>query len=372
MGRVTPEELNAKIRNTLSPKYIIRNKVKRVIDYVYFSDEFGEFRMQADSILRGAKITTRSTIDYYAYLKSYVSKVHPDIHILENESISTGMDKVLVEFKGLHYSVFAWKLLCSDYTPKVNSDCLDRKAIVESKVKSIWGDQYDFTKTDFSIPVDNKVTATCPIHGDFNIRLAQLLSSHGCRKCANAYVSVLKSQTLKEYIAKAHKRHKHKYDYSLMTHYKRDCVVPIICHEHGVFWRNNRAHLQGAGCPKCTRRTIDTLYLLYDNYTNLYKIGISTGFPDKRIKRFQEGSKLSPKQRQVMVVHTWDDNAYLFEKRIHKHFAEYQYEHPYYSKGSMEWFHFPFTPKEIIQNINILIKQYKNESNKKKWSSGGI
>jgi glutaredoxin len=60
--------------------------------------------------------------------------------------------------------------------------------------------------------------------------------------------------TKEEFIEKAIAKHSDKYDYSLIEEYKGNKVkVPIICKKHGVFMQRPNDHLNGNGCPDCTR-----------------------------------------------------------------------------------------------------------------------
>lgn len=357
------DKLNQQIREVLPIRYTIHNKINRVIDVVYFSDEYGLFQMRGDRILRKCKITSRSLKDYDAYLRSYIHKNYPDFHILDGQIANRCTDYIIVEYKGLRYRVQVSKLLQPNFNLSSSySDCLDRDLERKERLLVIWGDALDFSKTDFTAPDNHKhkVIATCRRHGDFQIRIGQLLSGHGCKKCANEKQAKHKRLSLESYIERANRVHDSQYDYSLIRTYHRDDKIPIICRTHGVFYRNNRAHLQGAGCPLCRGKIIDTLYLLYDDCVGLYKIGISKGHPNARIKRFQEGCKLPQSRRRVIIIKTWGGNTYLYEKKIHKYFARYQLDHPYYHSGASEWFEIPYMPDKIINIIDELISRNEN------------
>lgn len=60
-----------------------------------------------------------------------------------------------------------------------------------------------------------------------------------------------KKLTTEEFIEKARKIHKNKYDYSKTNYtYSRD-YVDIICPKHGEFSQRANCHLSGQGCPMC-------------------------------------------------------------------------------------------------------------------------
>ncbi|AUR92586.1 hypothetical protein NVP1174O_26 [Vibrio phage 1.174.O._10N.261.55.A8] len=50
--------------------------------------------------------------------------------------------------------------------------------------------------------------------------------------------------------------HSDKYSYELVESVSRDKKVPIICKDHGVFYQQARKHLEGNSCPKCSQAKI--------------------------------------------------------------------------------------------------------------------
>lgn len=62
--------------------------------------------------------------------------------------------------------------------------------------------------------------------------------------------------TNEEFIRRAKKVHKDKYDYSLSKYTLSKNKIKITCKEHGVFSQIARNHLNGSGCPKCARKRI--------------------------------------------------------------------------------------------------------------------
>ena len=72
-----------------------------------------------------------------------------------------------------------------------------------------------------------------------------------------------KKLTKDEFIKKANKIHKDKYDYSKVDYVNSNTKVCIICHEHGEFWQKPSHHLSGHGCAKCTgnaRKTTEDFF----------------------------------------------------------------------------------------------------------------
>ena len=54
-----------------------------------------------------------------------------------------------------------------------------------------------------------------------------------------------------EFIEKATKVHKNKYNYSKVNYELSTIPITIICPKHGEFLQQPVVHLRGHGCPKC-------------------------------------------------------------------------------------------------------------------------
>lgn len=99
----------------------------------------------------------------------------------------------------------------------------------------------------------NKITVTCPEHGDFDIAVSKHLIGQGCPKCRYIKSSAALRRPIETIIEKFKSVHGDEYDYSLMTEYKNtNEKLPIICKEHGVFYQSYNNHYKGKqGCPVC-------------------------------------------------------------------------------------------------------------------------
>ena len=114
------------------------------------------------------------------------------------------------------------------------------------------GDKYDYSKVRYV----NGKTKVCIIchehgHGDFWQEANSHLSGCGCPKCANETVGERCRSSKEEFIKKANKVHKNKYDYSKVQYIGAHTKVCIKCPEHGEFWQTPHNHTQGQGCFKC-------------------------------------------------------------------------------------------------------------------------
>lgn len=63
----------------------------------------------------------------------------------------------------------------------------------------------------------------------------------------------MKKLNTETFILRSKEKHHNKYDYSKVVYKNSTTKVCIICPEHGEFWQTPTAHLQGQGCPKCTK-----------------------------------------------------------------------------------------------------------------------
>lgn len=117
-----------------------------------------------------------------------------------------------------------------------------------NKFISIHGDKYDYSKIIYT-NMKTKVTIICPIHGEFQ----QTPKDHihkklGCPKCGKHPVIDLKS-----FIEKASTIHENYYSYSKASYVSSKTPLIITCPKHGDFTQDPSSHLQGQGCPKCTK-----------------------------------------------------------------------------------------------------------------------
>ncbi len=138
--------------------------------------------------------------------------------------------------------------LCADINRKTNN-CLTSKQFI-AQVSVTHKNKYDYSLLCY-VNSSTKIKIICPVHGEF----LQLPNNHsagkGCSKCKNEKTSVRCSHTKEQFIAKAVKIHKNKYDYSEVRYKKDNLKIKLICKKHGEFLQTPRSHLNGNGCPKC-------------------------------------------------------------------------------------------------------------------------
>lgn len=68
-----------------------------------------------------------------------------------------------------------------------------------------------------------------------------------------------KKLTIDEFIEKSRNKHGNKYDYSEIIYHDNKTPIHIICPKHGVFLQRPDKHMQGQGCPLCSKTKKNTL-----------------------------------------------------------------------------------------------------------------
>lgn len=129
---------------------------------------------------------------------------------------------------------------CGCMPPKITPEVfVERVAAKHGDKVKVDPDQYR-TK-------DEKITAECYKHGDFETTPARLWKGHGCPVCGRP----MNGMTTDIWIKKARDVHGEKYDYSKVKYTKANKKVVIVCPEHGEFTQEANSHLQGHGCKLC-------------------------------------------------------------------------------------------------------------------------
>lgn len=118
------------------------------------------------------------------------------------------------------------------------------------KARKVHGKKYSYDKVNYKSTFE-KVTITCPVHGDFEQTPYLHLSGSGCYWCGRESQSVKIKNTQADIIRRAKEVHGDKYDYSKVVYKGVNEKVVITCPKHGDFLQTPNIHLQGHGCPDC-------------------------------------------------------------------------------------------------------------------------
>jgi DNA G:T-mismatch repair endonuclease len=138
---------------------------------------------------------------------------------------------------------------CAQISFRLNRSLTTEQFI--SKARKIHGDKYDYSKVDY-VTNETKVKIICSEHGEFwQVPNSHIDGKSGCPQCGIISRSRKQSYSLEQFIEKAKKVHRDKYDYSKVEYDRWWTKVKIICPEHGEFIQSSNNHLHGRGCPSC-------------------------------------------------------------------------------------------------------------------------
>ena len=140
------------------------------------------------------------------------------------------------------------------------SSAKKRKTNIEEFIKKsniVHNNKYIYTAINY-INNKTKIRIICPEHGEFWQRPDHHLMGCGCPKCMITRIRNILTSNNEEFIEKANKIHKNKYDYSKSNYVNNRTKICIVCPEHGEFWQSPDKHLMMEGCPKCSHKTSKT------------------------------------------------------------------------------------------------------------------
>lgn len=122
-----------------------------------------------------------------------------------------------------------------------------------SKSTLVHGSRYDYSKVNY-INNHEKVCIICPEHGEFMQAPSSHMAGKGCPQCAGN-----NALSTESFIERASQIFGGQYDYSKVVYKNTSTPVCIVCPEHGEFWKSPHNHLNGQGCPLCSRESIGKL-----------------------------------------------------------------------------------------------------------------
>jgi len=141
---------------------------------------------------------------------------------------------------------FIWRFTDSDLFYTLDW-LLNKQDRFINKAIALHKDKYDYNKVMYK-GSHNNITIICKVHGEFNQTPSNHLKGRGCTKCHIAKTRM----TTKQFIEKAEKAHKGKYDYSYVYYTRTEDKIDIICRVCGLrFQQIPNSHLAGNGCPAC-------------------------------------------------------------------------------------------------------------------------
>ena len=140
---------------------------------------------------------------------------------------------------------------------------LSKSTTFIERAKVIHNNKYDYSKVEPFNDYKKNIIIICPEHGEFKQSPNAHLMGRGCPKCRmKKSWDIRGRKTTEEWIKEARAVHGDKYDYSKVEYINNDTKVHIICPEHGEFLQRPKDHLNGQGCPKCSKRFSDLEYFI--------------------------------------------------------------------------------------------------------------
>jgi hypothetical protein len=113
--------------------------------------------------------------------------------------------------------------------------------------------KYNYSEAEpFFENASSKIPIICPIHGKFFQEARKHYEGNECIKCGYIRVSKSLASNKKEFILRAKKIHGNKYNYKLIKYKNKKTSICIVCSKHGKFWQIPETHLRGCGCKKCS------------------------------------------------------------------------------------------------------------------------
>lgn len=114
------------------------------------------------------------------------------------------------------------------------------------------GDKYDYSKVNY-VGSKTKVCIICPEHGEFWQTPNSHLHLCGCSVCGLRKRSKSRTKPYKTILKIFKDVHGDRYDYSKVEYVNTEGKIHIICPVHGGFLKKVRKHINGEGCPKCSK-----------------------------------------------------------------------------------------------------------------------
>jgi glutaredoxin len=149
---------------------------------------------------------------------------------------------------------------------KTDKSKLTRDEFITKSIE-VHGNKYTYDNVVMGKSTKDKVSITCPVHGDFQQDPFTHLRNHGCPKCK------VDKQTLTqdEFIQRSENIHNGFYTYGNVNYVNNNTPVMITCPVHGDFPQRPSSHLTGAGCKKCfTDKTKVTRDEFIDRSTKIF------------------------------------------------------------------------------------------------------
>ena len=139
---------------------------------------------------------------------------------------------------------------CGMESSRLNQKNKSTKEEFAIKAKKVHGDRYNYDKVVY-VNCKTDVAILCPIDGEFLQTPSEHLRGWGCPICGLKSRRLKRALTIDEFVKKARKIYKNKYNYSNVVYVNSHTNITIGCPIDGEFLQSPNSHLSGHGCPKC-------------------------------------------------------------------------------------------------------------------------
>ncbi|MDR1618497.1 MAG: DUF723 domain-containing protein [Treponema sp.] len=127
------------------------------------------------------------------------------------------------------------------------------------RARKVHGDRYRYIEASYTTQ-SAPLTIVCPVHGEFSQNAEKhVMRGYGCPACGILRRTAKRTMTFQEFVKKARRVHKNKYQYIENTESAfagNKTQAAIICPIHGEFKQMVNSHLSGCGCRKCGYETV--------------------------------------------------------------------------------------------------------------------
>lgn len=125
-------------------------------------------------------------------------------------------------------------------------------SIIE-KCKTIYNNKYGYSLINLNSSSEDFVDIICPLHGIFQQTLNSHIIETGCKKCNNINIKISRKTNQEDFLKRAIEIHHNFYNYNKTIYTLSNSKITITCPVHGDFEQIANDHLQGCGCPKCSK-----------------------------------------------------------------------------------------------------------------------
>lgn len=169
--------------------WVLLNKYTHNSDHMYLQDKYGMHKMRAKSMFLGNTLTIRSAIDKTEYTINRFIEKHGNRYDYSSFEYKTAKsDSTIICKKHGGFRRSANDHLNGCGCPKCKGEEFRERIMSNTedfinKAKPVHNGFFSYDKVDYKSAIE-KVTITCPLHGDFEQTPNSHLHGYGCYDCS--------------------------------------------------------------------------------------------------------------------------------------------------------------------------------------------